>query len=158
MFKKYFITFVAILMMVSLLAACAPQPTEETVVEDVAQTEVEEEAEAEEATAEELPKIVYITPSPMGVNQFLTLGQDGMDRLAKEYGVEISTVESSDPTDRAENVRAMVREGWDIIVLLGFDFQDIVAEIAPESPDTTYVTIDFCPNPLPENVRCGVFR
>jgi basic membrane protein A len=164
MLKKYLVTFLTILMVFSLLAACAPQAAEEATVEEAAQPEVEEvaaeveEEVAEEAVEEELLKVVYITPSPIGVNQFLTLGQDGMDRLAKEYGVEINTVESSDPTDRAENVRAMVREGWDIIVLLGFDFQDIVAEIAPESPDITFVTVDFCPNPLPENVRCGVFR
>lgn len=164
MLKSNLFVFVALLAVISLLAACVPQATPEVIAEEEVQPEAAEtsdeasEEPGEETVAENLPKVVYITPSPIGVNQFLALGQAGMDRLAEEYGLETNTIESNDPTDRAENVRAMVREGWDIIVLLGFDFRDIVSEVAPESPDTIFVTVDFCPDPLPENVRCGVFR
>jgi basic membrane protein A and related proteins len=103
-------------------------------------------------------RVAYVTPDPIGQNQFLNLGQDGIDRIAEEYGVETETVESTNPTEREENVRAVARDGWDIVVVLGFEFLDIITAAADEFPDTSFVTVDFCLDQPKPNVYCAVFR
>lgn len=110
----------------------------------------------EAGSAESGQRIAYVTPNPIGQNQFLTLGQEGIDRLAEEFDIETQTVESTNPTERAENVRAMARDGFDIIVVLSFDFVDIIEEAAEEFPDTRFVIVDACVEK--PNVYCGVFR
>src|SRR5262245_35033839 len=109
------------------------------------------------ATQSEL-KVAYVTPDPIGQNQFLNLGQDGVDRVAEEYGVETETVESTNPSEREENVRAVARDGWDVVVVLGFEFLDIITQAADEFPDTYFVTVDFCLEEPKPNVHCAVFR
>ncbi len=103
-------------------------------------------------------RVAYVTPDPIGQNQFLNLGQDGIDRVAEDYGVETETVESTNPTEREENVRAVARDGWDIVVVLGFEFLDIITQAADEFPDTYFVTVDFCLDQPKPNVHCAVFR
>jgi basic membrane protein A and related proteins len=103
-------------------------------------------------------RVAYVTPDPIGQNQFLNLGQDGIDRVAEDYGVETETVESTNPTEREENVRAVARDGWDIVVVLGFEFLDIITQAADEFPDTDFVTVDFCLDQPKPNVYCAVFR
>jgi basic membrane protein A and related proteins len=101
-------------------------------------------------------RIAYVTPNPIGQNQFLTLGQQGIDRVGKQLGAETRTVESTNPTEREENVRAMARDGWDIVVVLSFDFVDIITQAAEEFPNTKFVIIDACVDK--PNVYCGTFR
>lgn len=103
-------------------------------------------------------RVAYVAPNPIGQNQFLTLGQQGIDRIAETYGVQTRTVESTNPTEREENVRAMARDGWDIVVVLGFDFMDIINQAADEFPDTQFVAVDFCLEQPKPNVHCAVFR
>jgi basic membrane protein A and related proteins len=103
-------------------------------------------------------KVAYVTPDPIGQNQFLNLGQDAIDHIAEQYGVETETVESTNPTEREENVRAVARDGWDVIVVLGFEFLDIITQTADEFPDTFFVTVDFCLDQPKPNVHCAVFR
>jgi basic membrane protein A len=101
-------------------------------------------------------RIAYITPNPIGQNQFLTLGQQGIDRAKSQFGAETRTVESTNPTEREENVRAMARDGWDIVVVLSFDFVDIITQAADEFPNTKFVIVDACVEK--PNVFCGTFR
>lgn len=103
-------------------------------------------------------RVAYVTPDPIGQNQFLNLGQDGIDQVAEEYGVETETVESTNPTEREENVRAVARDGWNVIVVLGFEFLDIITQTADEFPHTFFVTVDFCLVESKPNVHCAVFR
>ena len=40
------------------------------------------------AAAQDKPLIVYVSPNPLGVNDFLKLGKAGTDRVAAELGAE----------------------------------------------------------------------
>lgn len=101
---------------------------------------------------------VYVSPDPIGVNAFLQMGQTGIEAAGEQYDAEVRNYESRTASDRLENVNAAVNEGADIVVLLGFEFNDIVAQVAPTAPDTQFLIVDQCIENRPENVHCAVFR
>ena len=77
---------------------------------------------------------VYVSPDPIGVNAFLEMGKTGTEAAAKKYQAEVQTYESSTAAARRENVEAGLNEGASLIVLLGFEFNDIITEVAPTAP------------------------
>ncbi len=101
---------------------------------------------------------VYVSPDAIGVNAFLKMGQAGVEKAAAEYGGEAKTYESRTAADRLDNVNAAVNEGADVVVMLGFEFNDIVAQVAPTAPDTQFLIVDQCIDNRPPNVSCAVFR
>lgn len=150
----------------ALIAACAPvaQPTSAPPTAAAAQpttpaaqpTAVPAQPTTAPAAAQ---KFYYITPSPIGVNAFLQLGKVGIEESAKKHGAEAKTLESAtDPSSWEENVRAAVNDGANVVVVIGFEFLDILPKVAAESPDVNFIIIDQCiAEPLP-NVRCALFR
>lgn len=108
--------------------------------------------------AEVPQKIIYVSPDPLGVNPFLTMGKTGTEKVGAELGAETMVFESTDPVSREENVWAAVNEGAEIIIVLGFEFNDIIPEVAEANPDVQFLIVDQCIDPLPPNVRCAVFK
>lgn len=101
---------------------------------------------------------VYVSPDPIGVNAFLKMGQVGTEAAAEKYGAEAKTFESANAAARMENVEAAINEGASIIIVAGFEFNDIIAELAPTVPDTQFLIVDQCIDNRPDNVHCAVFR
>lgn len=102
---------------------------------------------------------IYVSPDPIGVNKFLELGEIGINAAGEKFGAEVKTYESDTPQSRIENVNAAVNEGADIVIVLGFEFNDLIAEVAPTAPDTQFLIVDQCIfEDRPENVHCAVFR
>jgi basic membrane protein A len=110
-----------------------------------------------EATPQKL-KFAYVSPDPIGVNPFLSMGQKGIELAGKQHGSEVKVFESEDPTTREENVRAAINDGANLVVVLGFQFNDMIPKIAAEFPDVQFLIVDQCIENLPPNVRCAVFR
>lgn len=141
-----------------VLVACggaAPAPPQPTAT---APAPAEEATPAGAAETGEKKKFVYVSPNPLGVNDFLIMGQTGIEEAARKWNADVQVLESEDPTTREENVRAAVNEGADIVMVLGFEFNDIIAEVAPEAPDVEFLIVDQCIENPPENVSCAVFR
>lgn len=110
--------------------------------------------------ATEAPKLkfVYVSPNPLGVNAFLLLGKKGLEDAGAKYQAQTKVLESEDPTTREENVRAAVNDGANIVIVLGFEFGDIIPKVAAESPNTQFLIVDQCIDNPPANVHCAVFR
>jgi basic membrane protein A len=108
--------------------------------------------------AADRPLFVYVSPDPLGVNPFLLMGQTGIEAAAERLGAEALVLESEDPMSREENLRAAVAEGGDLIVLLGFEFNDFLPSLAAEEPEVHFLVVDHCVEGAPENVHCAVFR
>ncbi len=125
--------------------ACAPAP--ETASETAG-------GESSPAT----PLFAYVSPDPMGVNPFLIMGQTGIEQAAAKHGARTMVLESEDPTTRDENVRAAIAEGASLVLVLGFEFGDIVPRAAKEHPDVEFLIVDQCIDNPPPNVHCGVFK
>ncbi len=102
--------------------------------------------------------LIYVSPDPIGVNAFLAMGKVGIEAAGEKHGMEVKTYESRTAAERRDNVNAAVDEGADIVVMLGFEFNDIMAELAPTAPDTQFLIIDQCIENQPDNVHCAVFR
>ncbi len=101
---------------------------------------------------------VYVSPDVIGVNAFLKMGQTGTEAAAAKFGAEAKTFESSNAAARRENVEAAINEGASLIVMAGFEFNDIVTELAPTSPETQFLIVDQCIENRPDNVHCAMFR
>lgn len=116
-------------------------------------------AATKEASKSDKPlKFVYVSPNPLGVNEFLILGQKGLEQAGDKHGAQTKVLESEDPTTREENVRAAVSDGANIVIVLGFEFNDIIPKVAAESPNTQFLIVDQCIDKPPANVHCAVFK
>ena len=102
-------------------------------------------------------EFVYVSPDPIGVNPFLAMGETGLRASGGKHGAAVTVIESDSPRSRLENVSAAVNDGADIVVVLGFEFNGIIADVAPTAPDTQFLVIDDCLDPRPENVSCARF-
>ena len=86
------------------------------------------------------------------------MGKTGTGSSCKKFGADVQTYESSTAAGIAENVEAALNEGATLIVLLGFEFNDIINELAPTAPDVQFLIVDQCIQNQPPNVHCAVFR
>jgi basic membrane protein A len=111
------------------------------------------------AAAAGKPLIVYVSPNPIGVNDFLKLGKAGTERVAAAIGGEAKVFESNDPTTQRQNLEAAVKDGAAIVVAIGFEFTDMLPEVAAAHPDTKFLLVDSCPfAKMKPNIYCSVFR
>jgi basic membrane protein A len=111
---------------------------------------------AGQACAKDL--LVYVSPDAIGVNAFLKMGKTGIEAAARKHGMDFRTYESITAEDRRENVNAAVNDGAKVVVVLGFEFNDILKEVAPSAPGTQFLIVDQCIEMPPDNVHCAVFR
>ena len=80
--------------------------------------------------ADAKPLFVYVSPNPIGVNDFLKLGKIGTERVAKALGGDAKTYESADPTTQRQNLEAAAKAGATVVIVIGFEFNDMLPEVA----------------------------
>lgn len=99
-----------------------------------------------------------VTPDAVGQNEFLKLAVDGVKAAAKAHDGTQKVYESSDTASQQQNVQAAVEAKPDVIVLVGFEFADLVAQQAKAHTDQQFLMIDACTTKTFKNVGCAVFR
>jgi basic membrane protein A len=99
-----------------------------------------------------------VTPDAVGQNEFLKLAVDGVKAAAKAHDGTQKVYESSDTASQQQNVQAAVEARPDVIVLVGFEFADLVAQQAKAHTDQQFLMIDACTTKTFKNVGCAVFR
>jgi len=104
------------------------------------------------------PSIVLVTPNPVGVNDFLKLAVEGVEDAAKAHDGTQNVYQSTDPASIQQNVAAAVRDKPDVIVAVGFNFADVLAQQAEQNPDQRFLFVDSCTEKPFPNVTCAVFR
>ena len=115
-------------------------------------------AAASAAMAAEKPLIVYVSPNPIGVNDFLKLGKAGTEKVAAQLGATAKVYESTDPTTQRQNLEAAAKAGAKVVIAIGFEFNDMLPEVAAAYPKVTFLAVDSCPKTLRANIHCSVFR
>jgi basic membrane protein A len=154
MMKKLSLWILFLVVTALLATACGQQTAAPTEAPAAATEEAAGQPEGE-ATQ----KFVYVSPSPLGVNDFLIMGQTGLEQAGDKYGAQTKVYESeNDPTNREENVRAAISDGANLIIVLGFEFADIIPKVAPENPNIQFLIVDQCIDNPPANVHCAVFK
>ncbi|MER5751947.1 BMP family ABC transporter substrate-binding protein [Streptomyces sp. NPDC002088] len=99
-----------------------------------------------------------VTPDAVGQNEFLKLAETGIKDAAKQHDGTQKVYESTDTASQQQNVQAAVDAKPDVIVLVGFEFADIVAQQAQKNPKQQFLIIDACTTKTYKNVSCAVFR
>lgn len=102
--------------------------------------------------------LIYVSPNPLGVNNFLILGEVGTQRVADRRGGTWKTFESVDDSTRRANIEAAIDEAPDIVVLTTFTLVEMADEYSKANPDQKFIIIDACPDEPAPNLHCGVFR
>jgi basic membrane protein A and related proteins len=111
------------------------------------------------STADAKSLFVYVSPNPIGVNDFLKLGKIGVERVAKALGADAKTYESADPTTQRQNLEAAAKAGAQVVVVVGFEFNDMLPDVAVAYPNVKFLQIDSCPfKAMKPNIYCSVFR
>jgi basic membrane protein A len=104
------------------------------------------------------PRLILITPEPVGVNPFLQLAVDGVNQAADDAGGEARIFESQDPTNIQQQMDAAVADAPDVLAVVGFEFADSVAAAATANPEQQFLFVDACTAEEFDNVTCAVFR
>lgn len=115
-----------------------------------------------ETQAEERVKIALVTDvgqlNDRGFNQ---LAYEGLQRAEQELGVEIRVAQSRSSADYVPNHTSLARQGFDLIIGVGFVQGEAVATAAKSFPETRYAIIDADQTTLPgkpANVLGVLFR
>ncbi|AXG81752.1 BMP family ABC transporter substrate-binding protein [Streptomyces paludis] len=108
--------------------------------------------------AKDAKSFTLVTPDPVGQNEFLKLAIEGVKTAAKAHSGTQKVYQSSDTASQQQNVQAAVDAAPDVIVLVGFEFADLVAQQAEAHPKQQFLMIDACTAKTFKNVSCAVFR
>ncbi|KUN97448.1 BMP family ABC transporter substrate-binding protein [Streptomyces caeruleatus] len=99
-----------------------------------------------------------VTPDAVGQNEFLKLAVSGIEDAAKRHDGSQKVYESTDAASQQQNVQAAVDAEPDVVVLVGFEFADLVAQQAEKHPKQQFLIVDACTTKTYKNVSCAVFR
>ena len=94
-------------------------------------------------------------------NGFNELAYKGLKRAERELGVEGRVVEAKTAADYVPNMSSLARQGYDLIVGVGFAQGDAIAAAAKRFPDTSFAIVDVDQSFLkgkPTNVQGLLFR
>jgi basic membrane protein A len=87
-------------------------------------------------------RATYVSTEPIGVNPFLELIRQGLERGGTEFGVETFVNESADISQLEDNLRAAVEDGNDLIVANSFESIDPITRLSAEFPDQKWAMVD----------------
>ncbi|WP_061963939.1 BMP family lipoprotein [Demequina aurantiaca] len=138
------------------LAACSSAPEETTSPESTgaATSETSESAMA----SVDYKACMVSDAGGFDDKSFNQSGYEGLERAESELGIEINTAESKDENDFGPNIDAMVADGCDMIITVGFLLADATATAAAANPDVNFALIDSTVDPAADNVKPILFE
>lgn len=146
---------VLISVMTIIVAACSSDSSSDTTA---AVSETTSTTASTAAPDGDAPSFIYVTPDPLGVNEFLILGEVGTETAAAELGGSATTFESTDSGSMRSNMEAAIEEEPSIIVMTTFDMIQIAEEFSLANPDQDFILIDACSDEPAPNLYCAFFR
>ena len=84
-------------------------------------------------------KLALVVAGTFGDRSFYDSSKEGVDRLAKDFGVQVSTIECNIENHATQMKNAA--DQADVVVCVGWEFYD-VETIAPEYPNVKFIWID----------------
>jgi basic membrane protein A len=79
----------------------------------------------------------------------------GAEAAVKEFGGEYREVTpNEDGSDRAELLAQLAEQGYNPVIAVGFAYDETIAEVAADFPDTTFAQVDGA-NALPDGTSKG---
>jgi basic membrane protein A len=147
------LTPLALLLSVLALAACGSDDEDATPASTTTATSTE--------PAEQLRVGLIVDKGQLDDNGFNELAFLGLQRAEKELGIQGRVSESASAADYIPNMTSLARDGYDLVIAVGFAQGDAVGKVAQKYPDTKFAIIDvdqaFVPG-KPANVQGLLFR
>ena len=94
-------------------------------------------------------------------NGFNELAYNGLKRAERELGIKGRVVEANSAADYVPNMTTLARQGYDLIIGVGFAQGDAIAAAAKRFPQTNFAIVDVDESTLkgaPANVEGLLFR
>lgn len=85
-------------------------------------------------------RVALLTPGPVSDQSWNGGAYQGLMGIRDSLGADVSHVQTRTPADFEENFREYGARGFDLVFGHGFEFQDAAKRVAPDFPQTTYVT------------------
>lgn len=100
--------------------------------------------------------VCVVVSSAFGDKSFNDSAKEGADKLAKDYGVKVTTIECQEEAYKQKMIQAA--EESDIVVPVGWQFHEI-GEVAKEYPDTKFIWVDNVADGIEDlpNVLCIMY-
>ena len=101
-------------------------------------------------------KVALLNPGPISDAGWNASAYDGLLAVRDQLGAEISQAETRTPPEFEQAFRDYARRGFRLVIGHGFEFQDAAARVAPDFPETVFITTSG--NTVRPNVAPIVFR
>ncbi len=85
-------------------------------------------------------KVALLSPGPVSDAGWNALAYEGLLKIRDELGAEVSQIQTKTPAEFEEGFRDFARRGYQLIFGHGFEFQEAAAAVAPDFPDTVFIT------------------
>jgi basic membrane protein A len=85
-------------------------------------------------------RVGLLTPGSVNDNGWNAIAWEGLQRIRKELGAEISNQETKTPAEFEEGFRSYGAKGFDLAFGHGFEFQDAAMKAGKQFPKTTFIT------------------
>lgn len=85
-------------------------------------------------------KVALLSPGPVSDAGWNALAYEGLLAIRDQLGAEIAQVQTSTPAQFEEGFRDFARRGFNLVFGHGFEFQDAAAAVAPDFPNTVFIT------------------
>ena len=132
--KKFVSLFLVLVMVLALFVGCDDNKTPSE------SKPGETGAAAQTGTGETKPlKLALVVAGQFGDRSFYDSSKEGVDRLAKDLGVQVTTIECGNDGHDAQMKNAADKA--DVVVCVGWEFYNI-EEIAPQYPNVKWIWID----------------
>lgn len=85
-------------------------------------------------------RVALLTPGSVADGGWNQGAYDGLRRIERELGAQVSHVETRTPAEFEEGFRDYAARGYDLVFGHGFEYQEAAARVAAEYPKTVFVT------------------
>jgi len=111
------------------------------------------------AHASDVQKIFYVRPVPDNDDPYLQQGSDGIKQAAQMYQMQATTLASqADRAGRQKQLEHAIRLGANIIVMIGYEFRELLDVVPRSAPHVRFVMLEQCIANPPPNLLCISFR
>jgi basic membrane lipoprotein Med (substrate-binding protein (PBP1-ABC) superfamily) len=84
-------------------------------------------------------RVALLTPGPISDQAWNGEAYRGLLAIRDSLGASISHIQTRTPAAFEENFREYGRQGYDIVIGHGFEYQDVAQRTAPAFPETVYL-------------------
>ena len=102
----------------------------------------EEPVETEVETDTEADKVALVVAGGLGDRSFYDSSHEGVEKAKEDYGVEYKVYECRNDPSLFNDQLVQASEYAPIVAVVGYEFYDVVQEIAEEFPDVYYIYVD----------------